>query len=79
MRPRRSQGWPWASGLDVGPWGPPRCVMSLSVCDTQRAPEVLGAPVWVCLLLVCVCVCVDVNIHVCINAVCPHLCAYVKI
>lgn len=53
--------------------------MSLSVCDTQRAPEVLGAPVWVCLLLVCVCVCVDVNIHVCINAVCPHLCAYVKI
>lgn len=51
--------------------------MPLSVCDTHRAPEVLGARVWVCLLRVCVFV--DVDIHVCVNAVCQRLCAYVKI
>ena len=66
MRPRRSPGVSLGRGTgDVGPWGLQRCVMSLSVCDTQRAPEVLGAPVWVCLLRVCVRVCVCVCVCVC--------------
>ena len=81
MCPRRRPGM--AVGrrtTDVGPWGLRRCAMYLSVCDTQRAPEFLGAPVWVCLLrvCVCVCVCVCVDIHVCINAVCLRVCGCMK-